>query len=125
ANVVVTPQTAVSPSVLIAQAVTNLQAWFNPLTFPYGPNQPQRWIALGDIVGAITSSGPHQIAVDDSFGVFAITIVIANPDGTTTSLNQDVALGPGELPLLTGVTLTPVSPGPPAFNIPQIEFQVI
>ena len=53
---------------LIAKATANLQAFFDPLRFPYGPVYVDgvlqtRFISLSDIVGQIEAAGPRSISL--------------------------------------------------------------
>ncbi|HEY6328164.1 MAG TPA: baseplate J/gp47 family protein, partial [Blastocatellia bacterium] len=94
ASVVIAP--GQNATILVNKAISNLQTLYNPLTFSYGPNAGQRYIALDDIIEAIVSAGPLGISVQRVQGQYQVDI---NLDGTDYN-NQDVPLGIGDLPQL-------------------------
>lgn len=93
----------VNATTLINKAKSNLTAFFDPLQFPYGPNETDRFLSISDIVGQIEAASPRSISVIRQSGGFAITITI---DGT--DYFEDIPLGIGELPALGDVTLTTI-----------------
>lgn len=86
---------------LIAKATSNLQTFYNPLRYAYGPDRSERYIGLSDIVGQIEAASPQSISVLTEQNAFAVTIII-----DSVRYNQDIKLSIGELPLLGTVTLT-------------------
>jgi uncharacterized phage protein gp47/JayE len=91
----------VNAPTLINKAKSNLTAFFDPLQFPYGPSETDRFISVSDIVGQIEAASPRSISVARASGGFAVTITI---DGT--DFQGDIPLNIGELPELVNITLT-------------------
>ena len=91
----------ISAATLINKAKSNLSAFYDPLRFPYGPKEIDRFLSISDIVGQIEAASPRLISVARSEGNFAVTIKI---DGI--EYQEDIPLGIGELPSLGSVTLT-------------------
>jgi hypothetical protein len=89
-----------SASTLINKAKQNLSAFYNPLTFPYGPNETERYISISDIVGRIEASSPQGISVN----IDSIVITVGEVE-----YKQDILLSLGELPSLQTITLTAVN----------------
>jgi hypothetical protein len=93
----------VSATSLLAKAKAQLQAAFNPLTFPLAPERDNadniitRYITLGRIIAEIGSAGTGSIQVKFDGDDPRITITVG-----TTVYDQDVPLSVGMLPLLTG-----------------------
>ncbi|MGH9826014.1 MAG: baseplate J/gp47 family protein, partial [Blastocatellia bacterium] len=106
-NVTIAPGFGSGP--LIAKATANLQSFYNPLTFPYGPtldsqgNIAVRYISLSDIIGQVEQAGPQAISVKDVAGNFQISITINGASGS-----NDVALTLGQLPQIGNITLNVV-----------------
>lgn len=86
------------------RATANLVAMFDPLRFPYGPAETDRFIGLSDIVGQIEAASPQLISVVTIDNRFAVTITV---DGT--DYQEDIPLVIGEMPALGNVTLTVVN----------------
>ncbi len=94
-----------SATTLINKAKQNLQNFFHPLTFAFGPTYSDRRISVSDIIGQIENAAPNGISVRQNDGTFFEVKIIA--DGGPYS--GDVPLGIGEVPSLQSVTLTPVN----------------
>jgi hypothetical protein len=92
--------TGQSAPTLTAKAIANLNEFYNPLTFRYGPSFTDRVIGFSDIIGRVEDAGPQLINVHRIDGRDQITIRTGGQDFT-----DDVALAVGELPQLTNVTM--------------------
>jgi len=86
-----------------AQAISNIKARYNPLSFRFGLDMGTRFIGLSDIAGAVEAAGQDQISINNKGNVFPITVIL--PTGERKQ--EDVRLEPGELPLLDQITLIP------------------
>jgi uncharacterized phage protein gp47/JayE len=91
----------VNAATLINKAKSNLAAFYDPLRFPYGPLETDRFLSVSDIVGQIEAASPRLISVLRASGGFAVTITI---DGL--EYQEDIPLAIGEIPALLNVTLT-------------------
>ncbi|MBI3654083.1 MAG: baseplate J/gp47 family protein [Acidobacteria bacterium] len=88
-----------SPTTLINKAKANLAAFYDPLTFPFGPEWTKRYLSVSDVIGRIEAASPQGISVL----IDSVTFVIDGED-----FKSDVFLNIGEMPSLQTVTLTVV-----------------
>jgi hypothetical protein len=100
--VTVAPNAGQKP--LLDKATANLKAFYHPLTFPYGPQHPTRYLSISDVVGQVEAAGPQGISVKSGGGKFNVKFVIGGVE-----FGDDVRLDIGEMPSLGQVTLTVVA----------------